>query len=286
MPKISVIMPTCNRPDLLPGAINSVLNQTYGDWELLIIDDGDKVAAEEKAKSFNDARIRYIKHAERRGGAAARNTGIKSAQGEFIAFLDDDDEWLPEKLEIQMKEFEKTSPEIGFCFSASQSVYDGGRKVISHVPEGIGNYHELVLRRFNGFLTITLIIKKFVFEECGYFDEALPSHQEPDLIIRISKKFKGLGIDTPLSILNLTEHEHIGGSLDRRIKGRQMILDKYPNEYKERPDVLAMHYFQIALWRRDSRQFAKARLYFKKAWQTKFRFNYFLHFIIMVFKFN
>ena len=279
MPKVSVIIPTCNRPELLSRAIKSVLNQTYQDFELIVVDDGDEKLAEDVVRQFNNHRIKYIKHSEQKGGSAARNTGIKAAQGEFIAFLDDDDEWLPEKLEIQMTRFENTPREVGFCFSAVKNIY-GDHEEDSKVKDGIDDCHELALRRLKGFLTVTLIIKRYVFDEVGMFDERLPSHQEPDLMIRVSKKFKGLGINKPLVRVSMScSYEHVGGSIKRRIAGREIILSKYADEYEKRPEVLAYHYFQLGLWYRDDGQKNKAKEYFKKAWQTNFKFRHFFHYL-------
>lgn len=279
MPKVSVVIPTWNRPDLLPRAIGSVLGQTYQDFEIIVIDDGQKERAENIVRQLKDERIKYIKHAEQKGGAAARNTGIKAGQGEFIAFLDDDDEWLPEKLEIQMKEFEKTPREVGFCFSAIRTIREDGEKV-SRIPDGIDDYLELSLKRFKGFMTSTLIIKKYVFDKAGFFDERFPSHQEPDLIIRIAKNFKGLGVNRPLVKMDIIgAHEHIGSSLERRIEGGKMILDKHLEEFKKRPEVLAKHYFEIALWCRDNKQFVEAGVYFKKAWKENFTLRYLYHYL-------
>ena len=279
MPKVSVIIPTCNRPDLLPRAIKSVLSQIYQDFEIIVVDDGDKRSAENVVRQFKDNRIKYIKHVERKGGAAARNTGIKAAQGEFIAFLDDDDEWLPKKLEIQMGQFENTPNDVGFCFSAVRNVYDK-KEEDSRVKDGIDDCRELALRRLKGFLTVTLIIKRYVFDEVGMFDERLPSHQEPDLMIRVSKKFRGLGINKPLVRVSMScSYEHVGGSIKRRIAGREIILSKYADEYEKRPEVLAYHYFQLGLWYRDDGQKNKAKEYFKKAWKESFRLRYFYHYL-------
>ena len=279
MPKVSVIIPTCNRPELLSRAIKSVLSQIYQDFEIIVVDDGDKRSAENVVRQFKDNRIKYIKHVERKGGAAARNTGIKAAQGEFIAFLDDDDEWLPKKLEIQMGQFENTPPDVGFCFSAVKNIYKD-KEEASSVPDGIADYFNLSLRRLKGFLTVTLIIKRYIFDAVGMFDERLPSHQEPDLMIRVSKKFKGLGINKPLVRVSMScSYEHIGGSIKRRIAGREIILNKYLDEFKKKPEVLAYHYFQIALWHRDNKQFVEAETYFKKAWKESFRLRYFYHYL-------
>lgn len=278
IPKVSVIIPTHNRPELIKKAIKSVLAQTYQDFEIIVVDDGLEKRANEIINFFDDKRLKYIQHKQEKGGSAARNTGIKNSKGQYIALLDDDDEWLPKKLEIQMREFKDTPQDVGFCFSAVKNVYDD-REEISVSPEGVADYHELTLRRAKGFLTVTLIIKRFVFNKVGLFDEKFPSHQDPDLMIRVTKKYKGLGINQPLVKVNMANHEQIGRDLSKRIKGREMILKKYYSEFKKRPPILAKHYFQIGLWYRDNSQLAKAKNMFKKAWQTSFKIRYFLHYL-------
>ena len=276
--KVSVVIPTHNRPKLLKRAIISVLAQTYQDFEIVVVDDGLEQRASKVIASFNDNRIKYIQHKKEKGGGAARNTGIKNSRGEYIAFLDDDDEWLSEKLEIQMKKFEKTSKDVGFCFSSVKNIHDS-REEITEVPGRIANYHELALRYFKGFLTVTLIVKRFVFDEAGFFDGKFPSHQEPDLMIRITKKYKGLGINQFLVKVNMTQHGQIGSDLKKRIAGREMILKKYYSEFKKRPKILAKHYFGLAIWYRDTGQFKQARKVFKKAWRIHFKPRYFLHYL-------
>jgi len=283
MPKISVIIPTHNRPELLRAAINSVLNQTYQDFEIIVVDDGLERRADKVVESFNDERIKYIQHSEEKGGSAARNTGIRASQGEFIAFLDDDDQWLPEKLEIQMAKFENTPSDVGFCFSAVRNIYDDFQHT-TKVPEGINDYFDLALKWTKGFLTVTLLVKKEVLKKTGLFDESLPSHQESDLIIRIAKKYKGLGINRPLVNVNMKKgYERIGGNLKRRIAGRETLLRKYSEEYKKRPSVLAKHLFELGLMYRDGGNFKEAKNLFKRAVKTNFRFLYFLHYISLLF---
>ena len=96
---VSVIIPTYNRAHLVGRAIRSVLNQTYQDFEIIVVDDCSTDNTEEIVKGFNDHRIRYMRHDRNRGGSAARNTGIKASQGKYIAFLDSDDERLLKKAE-------------------------------------------------------------------------------------------------------------------------------------------------------------------------------------------
>lgn len=279
MPKVSVIIPTHNRPDFLPRAIKSVLDQSYQDFEIIVIDDGLKTRAESIVKEINDPRITYIQHDTEKGGAAARNTGIKAARGEFIAFLDDDDEWLPDKLKIQVYRFQDSDQDVGFCFTAIKQLRDNDI-ITSQVPEYEGDFHELALTRFKGFLTSSLLIKKLVLDNVGYFDESFPSHQEPDLIIRITKIFKGIGINKPLVLMwAKSNHEQIGSNLQRRIMGGEMIIKKHYKEFAIKPKILAKHYFQLGLWYRDSGSLQAAKEKFKEAIKIYLKFRYLLHYL-------
>lgn len=276
MPTVSVVIPTCNRPDLLPRAIRSVLAQTYQDLEIIVVDDGMKVRAESFVASLGDTRIRYIKNETSLGGSGARNRGIKEAKGEYVAFLDDDDEWFPEKLSIQMGQFADTNADVGFCFSSVVSVYDDHEEV-TKAKGGVSDFSLSALTRFKGFLTSTLVVRKGVFEEVGGFDESLPSHQEAELIIRISRKYKGLGINQPLISMNMHPHERIGGDLSRRIRGKELVLEKHAALYAKHPRALAKQYFWLALWCRDSRQTKKAKEYFWKAFHLSRNPRYLVH---------
>jgi len=111
-PKVSIVVPTYNRADFLPKAIQSVLNQTYRDWEMIIVDDGSTDNTEEVVKGYKEERIRYIVHKYNLGLSAARNTGIKNSRGKYIALLDSDDEWFPEKISCQINIFQKRDSEF------------------------------------------------------------------------------------------------------------------------------------------------------------------------------
>jgi len=115
---ISIILPTFNRAKIVSRSIRSVLNQTYKEFELIIIDDGSADCTQELISKIKDSRIRYIKHEKNKGAAAARNTGIKAAQYDLIAFQDSDDEWMPEKLEKQIKVMSSLPDDYGVVYSA------------------------------------------------------------------------------------------------------------------------------------------------------------------------
>lgn len=279
LPKVSVVIPTHDRPELLKKAVQSVLSQTYQDFEIIVIDDGIKNRAEDVIKNFNESRIKYIQHDSEKGGSVSRNTGIKASSGQYIAFLDDDDQWVPNKLEKQMEVFEKTGPDVGFCFSAVTNIYTDHQE-ISRVPEGIADYFQVTLANFKGFLTVTLIVKKEVFDRVGYFDESLPSHQDIDLAIRIAKSFKGLGINEPLVDVNMTPHEQVGRSLEKKIAGREIILKKHSSEMPR--SVLAQHYFNLGLLYRTAGQYKNAKQNFGKALKNNFSLRYLAHYWSMM----
>src|SRR5690348_13147078 len=112
MAPVSVIIPTHNRSDFLRNAITSVLNQTYQDFEIIVVDDGSTDNTSEVVANFSDERITFIRHDTNKGGSAARNTGILASKCDYIAFLDDDDEWLPDKLRKQMEILVASPPEV------------------------------------------------------------------------------------------------------------------------------------------------------------------------------
>jgi glycosyltransferase involved in cell wall biosynthesis len=120
MPKVSVIIPIYNVASVVAETLKSVLAQTYTDFEVLIIDDGSTDNSVAICQAFQDERFRMI-HQQNRGLAGARNTGIRYAQGDYLAFLDSDDLWLPEKLERHVQHLE-TAPEVGVSFSRSRFI--------------------------------------------------------------------------------------------------------------------------------------------------------------------
>jgi glycosyltransferase involved in cell wall biosynthesis len=116
MPRVSVILPTYNRAYILPEAVESVLQQTFSDFELIIADDGSTDETAQMVRRFRDPRIRFLRNEKNRGVAAARNHALGPARGEFVAFLDSDDVWMPQKLEVSVMFLEEHA-EVGGVFS-------------------------------------------------------------------------------------------------------------------------------------------------------------------------
>jgi len=277
---ISVIIPTHNRPAYLENALRSVQSQTYKNFEVIVIDDGLKQRAYSTVQKFDDLDIIYIKNEKNIGGAASRNRGIAQAHGEHVAFLDDDDEWFPEKLQTQYRILKKYSDQIDFTFCRIQLKREETGEITrkSFQKEGIYNFYEDLIDHRLRIFTPSLLIKKETLKKNGGFDVSFPSSQEWELMIRVSKNSKGYVQNNILVHVTMLAGDHIGGNLLRRIRGREMLVEKHIDELKKRPKVLARHYFQLGLFCKDSRQFKKARCYFTKALALRpYFFRYLLH---------
>src|SRR5262245_45342203 len=130
MSRVSVIIPTHNRADFLRGALSSVLNQTYQNFEIIVVNDASTDDTAKVVAAFEDERIRFIRHDTNKGGSAARNTGILASKCDYIAFLDDDDEWLPDKLRKQMEILLASPPEVAGVYTGCLDVDKTSGKVI------------------------------------------------------------------------------------------------------------------------------------------------------------
>src|SRR6188474_1008516 len=125
-PKVSVVIPVFNRPAAVRRAIDSVLAQTVQDFEIIVVDDGSTDGTAAAVTAIQDPRITLVKHDQRRGGSAARNSGIRASIAPYVAFLDSDDEWLPSKLERQLEVFENGKEDLGLVYTGADWVYSDG----------------------------------------------------------------------------------------------------------------------------------------------------------------
>lgn len=192
---VSVIIPTYKRSELLTRAIRSVLNQTYPQVEVIVVNDNisrqDEYSAAvyEQLASIHDERVILVEQEKHINGAAARNAGIKKAKGEFIAFLDDDDFWEPDELEIQIRKFRELGPEWGLV-SCLNILRNGNRIVGASLPYRDGDMFLDVLERRVGLGTGSPLIRRSALDAAGYFDENLIRHQDLQLFANLTSQFK------------------------------------------------------------------------------------------------
>lgn len=181
---VSVIMPTFNRAETISKAIQSVYEQTYKNWELIIIDDASTDNTEDIVKTIDDERIKYVKNECNRGANFSRNYGCKMAQGEYLAFLDSDNYWLSEKLEKQVQVLRSSSEKVAFVFCQIKLFNDEKVRVIPDDKFCIGNV-ESIMKKYNVIDTNAVLMKRDVFEKMGGFDESMPRLQDYDLFYNV-----------------------------------------------------------------------------------------------------
>jgi len=229
-PEVSVIMATYNRAHLLGRAIISVLNQTYEDFELIIVDDGSVDNTDKIVKEFSDKRIIYCRQPHR-GAAAAVNRGIQISKGKYIAFLDSDDEWLDEKLQVQVNVFQREPLKTGVVYSGGWLIRDGSRKYVPppRIAKKRGDIREKLFFSFFFISLVTSIVKRECFEKVGSFDEALPSANDRDMWLRISKYFSFKYIPRALANIYVTPGS-LSTTRHNLIEAHKRLLNKYSNE--------------------------------------------------------
>jgi len=199
-PVISVVLPTFNRRDHLPRAIESVLAQTFTDFELIVVDDGSTDGSQEYIGGLTDLRMRYLRQAGNRGQSSARNAGIRAARAELIAFQDSDDVWAPEKLALQYDELCR-HPDVAMVYADMLRVPSAGGPYLLAAPEL--RKGQLFDQRRSVYATFAVgiqscLIRRDVLRKLSAFDEALRQYEDLDLFLRIVRKHRVLRIAQPL----------------------------------------------------------------------------------------
>lgn len=238
-PLVSAVITTYKRDSTyLKEALESVLNQTYPSIEVLVVDDNENGSAYAKAARSLCASYKgviYIKNHKNMGAQFSRNIGILMARGSYIAFLDDDDIWAPQKIEVQMRLFE--DPEVGMVFCDGYSFADGDRKHLGTFREAslfdVPISQELEL--FNDYIgsTSQAIVKRECFANVGLFDTEMPARQDYEMWLRVSGGgYKIVG--SPEKLLYYRRHpgERISTNSEKCLNSYRLILNKYKQQFK------------------------------------------------------
>lgn len=233
--KISVIITTYNRPyKLVERCINSVLNQTYNNYEIIVVNDTPKKfdtlrEVSEGIKKLENE-VRYISDGVNRGACKARNIGVEHSNGEYLAFLDDDDEWCENKLEEQLKIIQEKDCVMVTCLQ-NMLVEDKKRK-IQGMNFKLGKesteitIEKLLLKNIVGGCSAPLICKE-IFLKIGGFDNSLPAAQDYDLWIRLAKMGKIYCINRTLLNYHIHKGDRISGDPEKKIYAYKHLLEKY-----------------------------------------------------------
>lgn len=272
---VSAIITTHNRSNLLDRAINSVLSQSYIDLELVVVSDGSTDDTDELMKKYaSNTRVRYISYHPGHGGNYARNLGIKNANGEYVAFLDDDDEWMPDKIEKQLKKINE-DPDIVLVYTGVHIIYVNEQIEYSSIPRTCGDLSKRLLIDNIVGSTSTPLIRKSVLDKSGFFDEHLAALQDYDLWIRISLYGKIQVVPEELiKYYNYTNSKQVSAVTDKYVKAFELINSKYADRLKsltlkERMLREYSQYFLLGNKAMRNHNSRESRTYFRKAIRTR-----------------
>jgi glycosyltransferase involved in cell wall biosynthesis len=245
MSQVSVIIPTYNRAEFLRPAITSVLNQTYQDFEIVVVDDGSRDNTQEVVSRFNNRKIRYVRHETNKGVTAARNTGVLNSNGAYIAFLDDDDEWLPQKLARQMVLLGRSPLQAGAVYTGLLQVdHRSGKTIGEWIPTKRGDlFNELCFENCVGTAS-TVLLKKECFNKLGLFDEDIRFGEEYDMWIRVSKTFLFECVNEPL-VKYRVHAEKLSTNYELVISGLETQLRKHGDFFASNKKGYSCRYLSL-----------------------------------------
>ena len=274
---VSIVIPTHNREALIERAVRSAMQQTYPSIEILIVSDGSEDGTDDIVNALKDEcdKIRYFSYHPGRGGNYARNMGIKNARGEWVAFLDDDDEWHPDKIEKQIKKASETG--AGIICTAINSIDDESGKVTVFVPDAPADSSIEILKRNCIGSTTTVMSRHNLLDECGMFDEQLKAKQDFDLWIRLCQLSTVAVVETPcVEYHNLVSNDQISWNWEKYAIATEYMTQKYKELREKKLTRNELDALRISEALSISRKAMKAgnsqkvREYAKKALKIKF----------------
>lgn len=232
--RVSVVIPTYNRADVLGSAIDSALDQTYDDLEVIVVDDGSTDDTSDVVDRYG-ANVRYHKFDENRGANAARNAGIDIATGEYIAFLDADDRWKSEKIARQVARFHEMGPECGLVHTGiERRKFDGDIIDRRIPPEPTDPERRLLFGNFVGTYSC-ILVRSVVFDTVGTPDEDLPSWQDWEFYLRVADEFEFALVPEPLTVKRVGRDDqisrNIGPLIDETYPTFESIITKRTEKY-------------------------------------------------------
>lgn len=276
---ISIIIPTFGRPQNLERALNSVIQQTYNKWEVIVVDDNNpdsenRMLTENIMKKyFNNIQIKYIKHEKNKNGSAARNTGIKAAQGDVISFLDDDDEYTCDRLEKCIKALnESESSSVGGVYTGC--IFKKNNRVYRKIEKAAsGNFlKETLAATFQSHSGSNIFMPREIINLLNGFDEAFIRHQDYEFFVRFFERYSLIGINEALLIKN--ENGENIPNIKKMYDTKIQYLNKYQNiikrfNEKDQRYIYYSHYIALALMAEEANDMNLARKYYIKATSYK-----------------
>lgn len=240
-PVVSVVLPTHNRADTVGRAIESVLAQTFTEFELVVVDDGSTDSSDDVFSALTDRRVRVVRNKVNRGVSAARNTGIRESIAPFIAFQDSDDTWRPDKLERQIQRFVEGGEEIGVVGCGWQ--LHGARQTKTTLPTVRGHiYREILADQAPGLGTPMLLVRR-LNDGQPMFDESLPAMVERDFKLQYARRFRFDFVDDVLVDVQRGRSDHVANPRNA-LASYERYLKTYAEDLDRWPDIRAHYHWQ------------------------------------------
>lgn len=274
---VTAVLTTYKRePKIVERALKSILAQTYDNLEIIVVDDSpsDYPLREEVAATvmlYQHAGVRYIQHSQNSGACVARNTGLEAANGKFIAYLDDDDEWLPEKIEKQVSVFSNSDESVGLVYNdfifhnekTGEIILKKSKKIHGHILHELLEHGNVI-----GGTSIPLI-RTSVLREIGGFDVLLEAAQDYDVWVRIAERYTIKHIDEYLNRYYFHNGEQITFNLQKRLSGRLRIIQKYEHYFTTEKGMCWRLNMDVAWIYADMGQKKKAICIYLRNWWKK-----------------
>jgi glycosyltransferase involved in cell wall biosynthesis len=267
MPKVSVILPFFNRAATLARCVDSVRAQTFADWEVIAIDDGSTDGSAELLTSTRDSRMHVIRHEVNRGAGPARDAAMQAAHSEYFALIDSDDEWLPNKLEVQLAALERTGAALCSC---AFHFIRGGETRTWPKPFAQGEWEKALHRECTFGFGTTLVIHRDLALRLGGFDPDLPRHEDWDWVLRAFEAGHQLAF-VPEVLARVWAVDRV--PLDRFIPSTEKFLAKHDAALRRHGDgyrrqVIAHHYETVASMAYEQRRYALGHRYLLRSFRT------------------
>lgn len=271
-PLVSVVITTYNGLDTIERAVNSVINQTYKNIEIIVVDDNGigsntQIKTEEIIRNLNDD-IVYIPHEKNLNGSAARNTGIKNANGKYVALLDDDDAFRYDKIEKQVSLLESKGDEYGLCYTGTMIHFANGQTK-EVLPEDEGDLFEKVMLRQIKAATSVLLFRKDIAIELNYFDDTFKRHQDWEFLDRVSLNYL-IAVVTDVCVDRYIYQRTSAKNAEQYENNRLFYLNKMESYIKKlskktQREVYYFHYRSILREYLKDGNLLKSLLYFFKS---------------------
>lgn len=254
---ISVVIPTSCRPiDILNHAVQSVEEQSLPAHEIIIVDDNSDGKLSQNIILYCQEKNLIYTKSDNVGAAAARNVGIAVAKGAYIAFLDDDDIWLPNKLQMQMPLFSEHN--VGLVYSRGYTVTTENQNNALTTPYATDRYYktevhynDLLEKNYIG-TTSQLVVRRSILMQIQGFDESLPSRQDYDLCLRIARHYRCVGVDDYLFVHYIHGKNQITANATINMKGYELLFKKYISDIYQTKDAPRKWCYRIMHWALES----------------------------------